>query len=580
MFSEKSALNKNWITNQFDKNITKIIKNKYEIHESLAKFILNRGYDLTNIEELFNNKIKNSMPNPFILKDMDIATDLIIEAIEKKLRIAILGDYDVDGISSIAILVKFLKNFSENIEYYMPDRYEDGYGINMEIVKKIYSKIDLILIVDNGTLAINEIDYLKNKNVKVIVIDHHKVGSSLPRCDSLINPFRMEDESGLNYLCSAGLVYLFIVATCKKMKEYEKNYKIPDLLELLDFVAMATICDMMPVLYLNRCFINQGVIVANKKPNVAINAMKEVFGIQQISYETFAFTFGPAINAASRMDYGNLALKLMINEDSLDAKNIAQKLKEINQERQNRENIDIDKVIMNMEIKDNFNLIFEGGDYIIKGINGIIASRLKELYNRPVLIYALDKNTNIATASGRSIVGVDLAKIILLALSRNLIIKGGGHGMAIGFSFDINKKNELNDFFITEIENQLKHRVYNDTISFDDKLKLTDINDNFLNQIINFSPYGIGFLEPVFVFEYVIINSIKKIGKNNNHIMIEVFDGFTKKINAFVYKINNNPLYKFFLDNKNTPISIMANVKNNIYKDKNYPSLIILDAKK
>jgi single-stranded-DNA-specific exonuclease len=584
ILKDKSITNNTWSAYMISNQDYNQIVNIYKVNPIIAKILTNRNIDIKSIPSFLNPKIKEQMPDPYVLNQMQEACLLITEAINKKDKIILLSDYDVDGITSIAMLYQYLGYFNENIENYLPDRYKEGYGISIIACNNIIAKKpDLVILLDNGSNSHEEIKLLKDSGIKVIIIDHHAVDTTPTKADCLINPKRLDEKSNLDYLCTAGITFLMIVALNRLMKNNQNIDNNINIMKYLDLVALGTVCDMVPLINLNRSYVFQGIKVLNQRNNLALKTFSDSLNINKpIDVETLGYVFGPCINAGSRMGNSYLPLNLLLSTNVSQASLLSQELISCNKNRQQEEDKIVQSAVYTIENKiidnnqDNF--IFVGDNSWLAGVIGIIASRIKEIYKKPTCIYTIDKQNHIATASGRSMPKIDLGTIILGAKQRNLIIKGGGHSQAVGFSFYMEKKDELFNFInseITKIKNT--HNLTKQYILVDALVPLNNINEIFIEEIMKMSPFGMNFAEPVFMSSKVKISAVKQIGINKNHLQCNISDDRNFTLKAFCYKCLPGKLGEEMINRNNSFIDLLFTVSLNFYKGKYYSNLIIKD---
>ena len=357
------------------------------------------------------------LPNPNILKDMDKAVIKTYETILKKSKIAIFGDYDVDGASSTAILGNYFKLINYKYDIYIPDRKKEGYGPNIETFKKfIKNKVKLIFTVDCGTVSYDPIKFAHSKKTDVIVLDHHQSDLTLPKAYSIVNPNRFDDNSNLNYLCAAGVTFLFLVALNKKLREnnwfVENNINEPNLLNFLDLVSIGTVCDVVPLIGLNRALVKQGLEIIRLRKNLGLKTLIDICDIQTTptTYH-LGYVLGPRINAGGRVGKCSHGANLLLNINSSEVYKIATDLNLYNTERKSLEKKLLDKIINDVPIKKENPVIILNGQNWHGGIIGIVASRIKDIYNKPTIIITTDGKNG--KGSARSIVGFDIGSVIL-----------------------------------------------------------------------------------------------------------------------------------------------------------------------
>lgn len=585
ILKDKSLSGKVWLKNPVNTELTHKVSSLYNIDLQLANILLNRGVSLSDIPSFLDPKLKHQMEDPFLLKDMDKLCDRLLKAFIAKEKIVILGDYDVDGITSSSVLFKYLQNLSANVSTYIPDRYNEGYGISIKALENIAKqKPKVLILLDNGSVSYDEVLKAKSLGIDVIIVDHHSVDVNFPEAVAFVNPKRPDDLSNNNNLCTAGLVFLVVVALNSYLEKQnffvEKKMTKENVLKYLDLVALGTVCDMVPLVGLNRALVFQGLKIMHKRENVSLRSLSDNLGINKpLDVETLGFSFGPCINAGSRMGNSQLPLDLFLASESYIADSLSNQLILLNQKRQEEE----DKIIQSATIeiaKNNLEdnqSIFVGSHFWSSGIVGIIAGRVKENYGKPALIYSIDKEKNIATGSGRSIEGIDLGNIIIGAKQKDLLIKGGGHSQAVGFSFSLDKEKELFEFIESKIKYALKNKVVERNVVVDDILSIYAMNEKLANDINLIQPFGINFKEPVFMISNVKLNNVKQIGKNKNHLMVEVSDGFKYKTKAFCYKCLPAVLGESIISKEGQFVDLVVSVKLNFYQGKNYINLVIND---
>ena len=489
----QSISGKNWILKNYDEEYLNFIKENFNLDEITSKLLSIRKIKKEEINSFLNPSIKNFLPNPNNLLDMDKSTERTFEAILKKEKIGIFGDYDVDGATSTALLGNYFSQLNLNYEIYIPDRKKEGYGPSIKSFKElIENNVKIIFTVDCGTLSFDAINFAKENEIDVIVLDHHQSEIKLPNAFSIVNPNRLDDESNLQYLCAAGVSFMFLVSLNRKLRTNnwfnENNIKEPDLINFLDLVSLGTICDVVPLTGLNRAIVKQGLKVIKSKKNLGIKTLFDLSNIESdpTTYH-IGFIIGPKINAGGRVGKCSHGANLLLNKDPKNVFKIASELNQFNKERQILEKDLLQKILKKSEnyLKDPV-LILSGSGWH-EGVIGIVAARIKEKFNKPVII--ISKNGNIGKASARSIVGFDIGSVIISATQENILIKGGGHKMAGGFSIKMENIDKFKDFVFK------KFRSINENLTLDKPLLLDSIilpsavNLDFYNKIELLSPF-------------------------------------------------------------------------------------------
>jgi single-stranded-DNA-specific exonuclease len=538
---------------------------KYTDADTLIAVIArNRGIE--NLEAFLHTSLETAMPDPFVFIDMEKASYRIAEAIENGQQIAILGDYDVDGVASVSIFVNFLKCLGASFSYSIPNRTDDGYGLNVNAMEKY--KNCLIIAVDCGSNSIDELLYAKNHGLEVIVIDHHKM-SVLPDAFALINPHRLDEKNDYKYLCATGLVFLCIVGVDKLLRGsgFYLNKKEPCLMKYLDLVALATVCDVVSLIGLNRAFVSAGLKVIQQRKNLGIDALAALHKGSEISSETISFFLGPRLNAAGRISSADLSVRLLTTENPIEAKKIAQDLESLNKERQVMEQKIVEEAISSMDRALNFICSYCPSWHI--GVIGIVAGRLKEKYNKLSIIISQDTNGK-GKASCRSVDGVDLSELIRKGIQCGIISSGGGHVLAAGFSIEVDRINDLVEFLKTEIH----HEIAVPEMQADCSLDLCVLSVDLLRSISVLEPFGMGNRRPKFVITNVRVSFAKIVG--NNHISAILQDESGNSLRAISFKSVNTELGYALLNEKGL-IHVMGTCVIASWKGEKYISFQLED---
>ena len=445
-----SLSGKNWIPKEFNSEDINYFKTNFFLDEIVAKLLSIRKIKKEEIDFFLNPSIKKILPNPFILKDMDKATERTISGILKKEKVGIFGDYDVDGATSTAILGQYFKSLNIDYEIYIPDRKNEGFGPNENAFSEFINLgVNLIFTVDCGTLSFAPMDFAKNKNIDVIILDHHQSEIKLPNAHAIVNPNRFDDRSELNFLCAAGVCFLFLIALNKKLRDqnwFELNSILePDLINILDLVSLGTVCDVVPLVGLNRAIVSQGLKVLKKKQNLGLKTLIESNNIESsITTYHLGYVLGPRINAGGRVGKSTHGANLLLNSSPQETFKIASELNSYNKERQILESELLNK-ILNVDLDKNSDpVIILYGENWHEGIIGIIAARVKEKYNKPTIVISV--TSGIGKGSCRSIYGFDIGSVIIGAVQKELLIKGGGHKMAAGFTIKMSQIEKFKEF--------------------------------------------------------------------------------------------------------------------------------------
>ena len=563
---DKSMLGNTWVLGYEDND---------DSSDLIKKILKNRGVcDEENIKKFLNPSIKEYMPNPSVLMDMDRAASIIADAVQAKRKIAIYGDYDVDGITSTAIFVKYLREVGCDVIWHLPTREGEGYGLNNTAIKEIADEnANLLVTVDCGISGVAEVDYARSLGLQVVVTDHHSPDSVLPNADAIVNPKRSDDTSELNYLAGVGVAFLTLVALNRELKARDLDEEVKskiqniNLLNYMDLVALGTVCDTMPLIGLNRAFVATGLKVMGLRQNLGLRVLMNVAGIKNPSVYAVGFGLGPRLNAAGRLDSALPALDLLLTDNPLIAQDLANKLHTMNQER-----IDIQNAIMlrATEMAEKCCAsgkcsLFVCGDNWHGGVMGIIAGRLKDKYNLPSCVATkIDGQIN---GSGRSISGVDLGKIIHDALSAGIVTEGGGHAAAAGFSLSAEKETEFCEFLEKAVLQQLDGNMPVPEIVVDACLDAGGATKKLVKDLSALEPFGQGNSEPVLVLSGAMLRHATAMGNGGNHLRGMVATSAGTQLAFVGFNLVGTNVGNFLLDdaNTNTKIKMLGKLKENEY---------------
>lgn len=522
------------------------------------------------VERFLNPSIKEYMPDPSVLKDMDRATSVIADSICNGEKIAIYGDYDVDGITSTAIFVKYLQSIGVDVSWHLPTREGEGYGLNIAAVEQIAQNgISLMITVDCGISGNAEVDRAKELGLKVVVTDHHSPDNVLPNADAVVNPKRNDDDSGLSYLAGVGVAFLTLVSLNRELKNrkfFDESKQSVNLLNYMDFVALGTICDTMPLIGLNRAFVSTGLKVLGLRQNLGLRTLMDLAGIKTPSVYAAGFAIGPRLNAAGRLDSAAPALELLLTDNPLIANDLANKLHHMNQER-----IDIQNAIMldatdiaDKCCKDGKCSLFVCGDNWHGGVMGIIAGRLKDKYNLPTCVAT--RGDGIINGSGRSIPEIDLGKIIHDALSIGILSEGGGHAAAAGFTLSADREKDFCEFLEKSVNEQLGGQKPNPEIFVDAQIDAGSADMKLVEKLSNLAPFGQCNPEPTLVLRDATLKFATVMG-NGAHLRGVVRCSNGSQLSFVGFNLVGTPVGDFLLDdvNTNTTIMMLGKLKENEY---------------
>ena len=574
-----SVSGKNWLFRKFDSSdVIKFIEN-HSLTEIVAKLLSIRKINIKDINLFLDPKIKNLLPNPFRLKDMKNATEKTYQAILKKEIIGIFGDYDVDGASSTALLSRYFLSIKQKIQTYIPDRRIEGYGPNLTGFDYLINNgTKIIFTVDCGTQSFKPINYAQKLNIDVIVLDHHQSDIKLPSACAIVNPNRYDDTSGLNYLCAAGVCFVFLVALNKKLRDenwFKKNQIIePNILNFLDLVALGTVCDVVPLIDLNRALVKQGLKIIKNRSNLGLKTLYDLCKIDsQPTTFDLGFKLGPRINAGGRVGKASHGADLLISNDPMKAYQIAVDLDKSNRERQSIEMMLSEQI--NSEVKKfhNHPVLVLSGNYWHEGVIGIVASRIKDKYNKPTILISLNKN--IGKGSARSIVGFDIGAEIIRAVQSNILEKGGGHKMAGGFTIKEENIPIFRDLLIKNFEKLFSKSSKDLNLYLDSVIAPSALNEEFFSEVNSLAPFGSGNSEPKFVIENIKVLSSDIVG--DNHIKSTLIGKDGSVFKSFAWNAKNTPLGVYLNIKNKKEINVAGRMRLNEWKGQKKIEFIIDD---
>ena len=544
----------------------KAMSEKYKISQLLCKLMVNRDIIDENIINSYINPVYKYLHSPKTMKDVVIAVDIIKRKIQENKKIRIIGDYDVDGIISVFILYTALKKCGANVDYEIPDRIKDGYGINENIVKVAYDEgVDTIITCDNGISAIDQIQYAKDLGLTVIVTDHHDVPfieedgvrtflSS--QADAIINPKQIECEYKFKSICGAGVAFKLMEALYEEIgMDKEECYK------LIEFVAIATVCDVVDLIDENRIFVKNGLEMLNNSKNIGINALKKACGLEdkEITAYHLGFVIGPCLNASGRLDSAKKGLELLLMEDDEEAKNLAQEIVDLNDARKNMTKEGVDRAINIIDSTDinNDKILVVYIPDIHESLAGIVAGRVKEKYNKPTII--LTKSEEGVKGSARSIEEYNMFEGLLAC--KELLDKFGGHPMAAGLSLQEDKVDELRKALNNKCE--LTDEDLTRKIMIDSSLPLEYLNLHLIEELNVLEPFGKGNAKPVFGVRDAKITKAMLLGKDKNVLKLKLLTNNNITIDAMIFNDLENFESKIIEKYGNEELDNLYNKSNN-----------------
>ncbi|MDR0803475.1 MAG: single-stranded-DNA-specific exonuclease RecJ [Rickettsiales bacterium] len=561
----RSVLGKSWIAAPVSEN-PDLIKNILA-----ARGIV--GQDAA--ARFLNPKISESMPDPFVLRDMQRGIVIAGDAIIAGKKIGVFGDYDVDGITSAAILVRFLRMIGADPAWHLPDRDTEGYGLNNAAITEFAAAgVGLMITVDCGISGHAEIEFAKTLGIETIVTDHHP-DDSIPDALAVIDPKRPDDESGLGYLAGVGVAFMFVVALKRELAA--RGYQMPEInmMDFVDLVALGTICDMMPLVGLNRAFVKTGLQTMRQTKNLGLQSLMTVSDVKVPSVYAAGFILGPRLNAAGRLDSANPALELLLCDNPMAAMDFANLLNATNARRIDKTNgILLHATEIAEKIKDR-NHIFICQDDWPKGFMGIIAGRIKDKFNLPTLVATrLGDEIN---GSGRSIPQIDLGAIIRGALAAGILSEGGGHSVAAGFSLRGDRMEDFQRFLSDQVELQLAGAEIISEINVDLEIDSAGATRDLVNKMSALAPFGQANPEPVLVLNNAFIGYCRAVG--TNHVSGVFRNSVGGNLSFIGFNLADSPIGRFLLDDSNTGrrVILCGKLKENDYNGRKDIQFVLED---
>ena len=555
-----------WNVNKYDEEKVKEIVEKYGCSDIMAKLLISRNIEFDSINGFLNGTTKD-IKNPYLIKDMDKFVERVLKAIENKEKICIYGDYDVDGITSITIMYQFLSEIGADVTYYLPDRLIEGYGVNNQALDEIKSRgVSLVITVDCGITAVNETEYAKSIGLDMLITDHHECDDVLPETIAIVNPKQKDDTSDFKMHAGVGVAFKCIMALAKKLDMDENSY-----LKYLDIVAVGTISDIVPLVDENRIISKYGLELMKKTQNVGLKALLNIVSYKDIDSTMVSFGMAPRINACGRMGKAHVAVELLLEKDENKANEIAARLDELNRQRQQVEKDIYDEALDMIAQKgmDKTSSIVLYNENWHNGVIGIVASRLVNLYYKPVIL--LTKEQGVVRGSGRCEKGSSLYEC--LTECKDYLIQFGGHELAAGLSIEEDKIPEFTVKF-EEVVKSKTNGVSEQTIDIDAEIKLCNLNVNLLKDIYTLKPYGQSNKEPLFLYKGLNVEAIRTL-KEDKHLKMTLRDDkFLVEALAFSQGERRDEIrigYK---------IDVVCNVELNTYNTPKTIQLIVQDFKK
>lgn len=583
---DRSLTGRAWVSRLADDRLALAISQREGLPEIIGRVLAGRGIAPEDVAAYLTPSLKTLLPDPSVLIDMDKAAARVAKAIMADEKIAVFGDYDVDGATSSALLQRFFRAVGSDLRIYIPDRIKEGYGPNAPALMTLRDEgIKLIITVDCGTMAHRVLGVAEDAGLEIVVIDHHQAEPALPPAFALVNPNRMDDTSGLGTLAAVGVAFLFLVAINRQLREggWYETHEAPDLLSLLDLVALGTVCDVVPLVGLNRAFVFQGLRVMAKRGNIGLAALGDVarLDVKPAAYH-LGFLLGPRVNAGGRVGRADLGARLLTTGDKSEAEAIALELDVLNKERQAIEAEVLESAMKQLDLlqeRARFNtpppVVFACGKGWHPGVIGIVAARLKERYDRPAIVIAFDSRGE-GKGSGRSIQGVDLGRAVTAALEAGHLINGGGHAMAAGLTVSEDKFDDFAAFLTQRLSDEVMIASESKALRLDGALSARGATRDLYEMLERAGPYGSGNPEPRFAVPSLRVVYSSVVGKGHVRYTLASEDG--SQIKGIAFRSAETALGKALLDRGTGPMHVAGRLKPDDWQGRRGVQINIEDA--
>ena len=578
---EKLSLSGNvWHTANVDDGVCARMASVSQVPMQIARMMCLRGITPEGAADFLQPKIQKLMPDPYVLKDMQKAAERVAEAIENCEKIAIIGDYDVDGATSTSELTRFFKHNGIEPFIHIPSR-EEGYGPSDLAFAEFKAKgAKLVITIDCGTTAFDVLNRATDDGFDVIVIDHHEAEVILPKVYAVVNPKRVDDDNPykyLQYMSAVGVGFMFLVAVNRLLRQhgFYQNRTEPDLMKLLDLVALGTVCDVVPLRGLNRAYVKQGLKVMAAQENVGLKNLMAVLEMKEApaAYH-LGFVLGPRINACGRVGNATLGSKLLCSENEIEAHMLAEKFNQFNIERKEIENYVLLQAIEQAESKVSaYPMIFAYGKDWHQGVIGIVAGKLRERYNVPAFVMSVEADE--VKGSARSVDGVDLGALIISAKEKGLITGGGGHIMAAGFSLSEEQIPAFEQFVGEYVQSKLGNEKIAPVLNIDCAMHLSGITEEFAENLSRLEPYGTDNPEPLIMLSNVLIGRPQTVG--NGHVRCFLTTAMGGSLPAIAFRCTDNEIGHALLEQRGEMYNVVGTVKIDCWQNRKKVQFIIQD---
>ncbi len=569
-----------WRQRPADDRLAIALSQRLGVPDIVGRVLAGRDVGLEDGESFLNPALKTALPDPSRLCDMDRAAERLADALEAGEAVAVFGDYDVDGATSSALLQRYFRAIGRDLHVYIPDRQKEGYGPNAPALLALHEKgIKVVVTVDCGIAAFEPLQAAADVGLDVIVVDHHQAEPRLPTAYAVVNPNRLDDESGLGQLAAVGVVFLLIVALNRSLRRrgWFGTGQLPNLLQWLDLVALGTVCDVVPLTGLNRVLVAQGLKVAAGRGNPGLAALSDIAKVEQkLGTYHLGYLLGPRVNAGGRVGSAQIGAKLLATEDPDEARAIAEKLNEFNMERREIEAAIQAQAVAHVEETGGGDrpLLFLSDPRWHQGVIGIVASRLKDRFHRPAIVMAIDGD--MAKGSGRSVPGVDLGAAVTAAKQAGLLLAGGGHAMAAGLTVKVDRLTELEAFLSDRIAQAMAVRPQRHELTMDGSLAVSGVSRDLFDILEGAGPFGAGHPEPRFAIANADVVKADLVGQNHVRLLLAGARG--GRLKAIAFGVADTPMGQALLSASGRAMHLAGHLRADDWQGRRNVQLFIEDA--
>jgi single-stranded-DNA-specific exonuclease len=576
---ETSLTGRQWRLAESDRRLAESLSQRLALPEILGRVLASRRIGLEAVEAFLNPTLRDLLPDPMHLKDMDKAAGRLAAAVRNGETIGLFGDYDVDGATSAALLQRFFQAAGGQVLVHIPDRMAEGYGPNLPALLKLQSQgAGLVVTVDCGITAFEPLAAARDAGIEVIIVDHHEAEPDLPAAFAVVNPNRLDETSPHGHLAAVGVAFLLVVAVNRKLRDsgWFESHPAPDLMQWLDIVALGTVCDVVPLVGVNRALVAQGLKVMARRGNAGIAALADLAGVKErIEAFHLGYLLGPRVNAGGRVGQADLGVKLLATDDAAEAAILAERLDRYNRERQEIEAAVLLSAIEQVESRpdDGRPLVIAADQGWHPGVIGIIAGRLKERYGRPACVIAFEGEEG--KGSGRSVPGLDLGAAVIAARQAGLLVKGGGHAMAAGFTVKKENLAALSDFLAERLAAQSEGPL-RPLLHLDGALDPAGATLDLVETLSRLAPFGSGNAEPRFVLTRARVSGPRIVGQG--HVACTISGSNGGRLKAIAFRSADSELGHALLANDGALLHVAGTLRVDNWQGRSAVQMFIEDA--